>query len=244
MPDGSFDLVFLDPPYRDAARIAGELDPHPGPDPARGRVIAESDRRGPLEFPSLETVRERRYGRTVVTVPSRPVPTPSRPNRNRMNDRTERVAVCPELRPGYQQPPRHHHPRASRTFDKVVVESSTSRSARRRPCSRPKSGSPSSRTRPVISATWKSSLLHPAGRIRPGERRQCDRQGGCARSRTSSTKTEMAQLNYKLDPGSRASTSLPGRSTASFLDRGQGNGDLQRRHQRSGPGRGGNRTGG
>ncbi|HNC05789.1 MAG TPA: RsmD family RNA methyltransferase, partial [Solirubrobacterales bacterium] len=81
VPDGSFDLVFLDPPYRDVTRIAGELDPHlarilaPG-----GRVIAESDRRGPLEFPSLETVRERRYGRTVVTfhrVPSQPPQDPT-----------------------------------------------------------------------------------------------------------------------------------------------------------------------
>jgi len=81
-PGGEVPLaVFLDPPYRDATRIAGELDPHlarilaPG-----GRVIAESDRRGPLEFPSLETVRERRYGRTVVTfhrVPSQPPQDPT-----------------------------------------------------------------------------------------------------------------------------------------------------------------------
>lgn len=67
-PSGAFDLVFLDPPYREAEQVATRLDPElarvlaPG-----GRVIAESDRRGPLEFPSLETVRERRYGRTVVT---------------------------------------------------------------------------------------------------------------------------------------------------------------------------------
>lgn len=65
---GSFDLVFIDPPYREATQVASRLDPHlarilaPG-----GRVVAESDNRGPLEFPSLETVRERRYGRTVVT---------------------------------------------------------------------------------------------------------------------------------------------------------------------------------
>lgn len=68
VPDGSFDLVFIDPPYREATQVASRLDPHlarilaPG-----GRVVAESDNRGPLEFPSLETVRERRYGRTVVT---------------------------------------------------------------------------------------------------------------------------------------------------------------------------------
>ena len=74
--DGEFDLVFLDPPYREAGTVAERLDPQLGrvlsPE---GRVIGESDNRGPLEFPSLETVRERRYGRTVVTfhrVPSPP----------------------------------------------------------------------------------------------------------------------------------------------------------------------------
>lgn len=75
-PDGSFDLVFLDPPYREATRVAESLDRDLGRILAPGgRVIAESDNRGPLEFPSLDTVRERRYGRTVVTfhrVPSPP----------------------------------------------------------------------------------------------------------------------------------------------------------------------------
>lgn len=74
--DQSFDLVFIDPPYREAQEVAEALDAElvrilkPG-----GRVIGESDNRRPLEFPSLETVRERRYGRTVVTfhqVPSPP----------------------------------------------------------------------------------------------------------------------------------------------------------------------------
>jgi 16S rRNA (guanine(966)-N(2))-methyltransferase RsmD len=75
-PAGAFDLIFLDPPYREAERVAERLDGElarvlaPG-----GRVIAESDRHGPLEFPSLETVRERRYGRTVVTFHR--VPSPS-----------------------------------------------------------------------------------------------------------------------------------------------------------------------
>ncbi len=82
--DRAFDLVFLDPPYREAADVAARLDGELGRVLAPGgRVIAESDRRGPLEFPSLETVRERRYGRTVVTfhrVPSQPdqgIPSPS-----------------------------------------------------------------------------------------------------------------------------------------------------------------------
>lgn len=77
-PRGRFDLVFLDPPYREATRVAETLDPHLGRVLAPGgRVVAESDRRRPLEFPSLDTVRERRYGRTVVTfhrVPSQPDP--------------------------------------------------------------------------------------------------------------------------------------------------------------------------
>ena len=76
-PEGRFDLVFLDPPYREAREVAAKLDQSltrvlaPG-----GRVIAESDNRGPLEFPSLETVRERRYGRTVVTFHRVPSPSP------------------------------------------------------------------------------------------------------------------------------------------------------------------------
>lgn len=75
-PEDRFDLVFLDPPYREAREVAAKLDSSlarvlaPG-----GRVVAESDNRGPLEFPSLETVRERRYGRTVVTFHR--VPSPS-----------------------------------------------------------------------------------------------------------------------------------------------------------------------
>ncbi|HMT05093.1 MAG: RsmD family RNA methyltransferase [Solirubrobacterales bacterium] len=74
-PAGAFDLVFLDPPYRTATQVAELLDPQlgrlltPG-----GRVVAESDNRGPLEFPSLDMVRERRYGRTVVTFHRAPSP--------------------------------------------------------------------------------------------------------------------------------------------------------------------------
>jgi len=79
-PAAAFDLVFLDPPYRQAAEVAERLDPElgrilkPG-----GRVVAESDARRPLEFPSLETTRERRYGRTVVTFHRVPVPSTGEP---------------------------------------------------------------------------------------------------------------------------------------------------------------------
>lgn len=63
-----FDLVLLDPPYRMAADLATVLDRElprilaPG-----GRVVIECAAKHPLELPSLEIIRERRYGRTMVT---------------------------------------------------------------------------------------------------------------------------------------------------------------------------------
>jgi 16S rRNA (guanine966-N2)-methyltransferase len=63
----AFDLIFLDPPYKLADRLGPELDPHL---PARlaegGRVIVESAARAPLTL-ELPLLRERRYGRTLVT---------------------------------------------------------------------------------------------------------------------------------------------------------------------------------
>jgi 16S rRNA (guanine966-N2)-methyltransferase len=64
----SFDLILLDPPYRHGAEVAARLDPclarvlTPG-----GRVVVESEVGRPFELPSFENVRERRYGRTLVT---------------------------------------------------------------------------------------------------------------------------------------------------------------------------------
>ena len=61
-----YDLVFLDPPYRLADRLGPELDQHlPRLLAERGRVIAESPARRPLEL-SLPVLRERRYGSTQV----------------------------------------------------------------------------------------------------------------------------------------------------------------------------------
>ncbi|MDQ2939217.1 MAG: RsmD family RNA methyltransferase [Actinomycetota bacterium] len=63
----SFDLIFLDPPYKLADRLGPELDPHlPGHLAEGGRVIAECAARRPLEL-SLPLLRERRYGGTLVT---------------------------------------------------------------------------------------------------------------------------------------------------------------------------------
>ena len=64
---GEYDLVFLDPPYREAARLAAKLaDTLPAVLAPGALVVSESDRRAPLELPPLETLDERRYGDTLI----------------------------------------------------------------------------------------------------------------------------------------------------------------------------------
>jgi 16S rRNA (guanine966-N2)-methyltransferase len=64
----SYDLVFLDPPYRLAATLGRDLSAAlaavvaPG-----GTVVAESDRRAPLEV-DLPLEDERRYGDTLIRI--------------------------------------------------------------------------------------------------------------------------------------------------------------------------------
>ena len=66
--EGSYDLVFVDAPYRLADRVGPQLDSHlegllaPG-----GRVIVDSAARQPLRLQSLMAVRQRRYGATEVS---------------------------------------------------------------------------------------------------------------------------------------------------------------------------------
>jgi 16S rRNA (guanine966-N2)-methyltransferase len=63
-----YDLVFLDPPYRHASALGGRLSTALGPVLAPdARVIAESDRRAPLEL-VLPLVDERRYGDTLIRI--------------------------------------------------------------------------------------------------------------------------------------------------------------------------------
>ena len=63
-----YDLVFVDPPYRRAAALAGELSEALPPVLAPGaRVVAESDRRAPLEL-ALPLRDERRYGETLIRI--------------------------------------------------------------------------------------------------------------------------------------------------------------------------------
>jgi 16S rRNA (guanine966-N2)-methyltransferase len=63
-----YDLVFLDPPYRHASALGRELStslaPVLAPD---ARVVAESDRRAPLEL-DRPLLHERRYGDTLIRI--------------------------------------------------------------------------------------------------------------------------------------------------------------------------------
>ena len=63
-----YDLVFLDPPYRHASALGPELSTELGPVLAPdARVVAESDRRAPLEL-DLALLDERRYGDTLIRI--------------------------------------------------------------------------------------------------------------------------------------------------------------------------------
>jgi 16S rRNA (guanine966-N2)-methyltransferase len=63
-----YDLVFLDPPYRHTSALGPELSSALAPVLAPGaRVVAESDRRAPLEL-DLPLLDERRYGDTLIRI--------------------------------------------------------------------------------------------------------------------------------------------------------------------------------
>ena len=64
----TYDLVLLDPPYRDATVLGRELSQAlPAVLAPNARVVAESDRRAPLEL-DLPVIRERRYGDTLIRI--------------------------------------------------------------------------------------------------------------------------------------------------------------------------------
>ncbi len=64
----AYDLVFLDPPYRDAAAWGRELSAAlPGVLAPGARVASESDRRAPLPL-TLPLADERRYGDTLIRI--------------------------------------------------------------------------------------------------------------------------------------------------------------------------------
>jgi 16S rRNA (guanine966-N2)-methyltransferase len=64
-----YDLVFLDPPYRHSPTLERELSTALAPVLAPGaRVVAESDRRAPLELGLPAPPDERRYGDTLIRI--------------------------------------------------------------------------------------------------------------------------------------------------------------------------------
>jgi 16S rRNA (guanine966-N2)-methyltransferase len=67
----AYDLVFLDPPYRLAPELGGELEESLAPLlAAQARIVTESDRRAPLDLP-LPATHERRYGDTLIRIHQR-----------------------------------------------------------------------------------------------------------------------------------------------------------------------------
>ena len=63
-----YDLVFLDPPYRRAGELGAPLSAALAPVLAAGAlVVAEADRRAPLEL-TMTATDERRYGDTLIRV--------------------------------------------------------------------------------------------------------------------------------------------------------------------------------
>jgi 16S rRNA (guanine966-N2)-methyltransferase len=69
--EGMFDLVFCDPPYDAASRVAGPLAEHlPARTVEDARIVTESDKRTPLELP-LPLLTERTYGDTRIAIHGR-----------------------------------------------------------------------------------------------------------------------------------------------------------------------------
>jgi 16S rRNA (guanine966-N2)-methyltransferase len=69
----TYDLVFVDPPYRHASELQSGLSALlPMLLSPEGRVVVESDRRAPVEL-ALHTITQRRYGDTIITIHRLPV---------------------------------------------------------------------------------------------------------------------------------------------------------------------------
>jgi 16S rRNA (guanine966-N2)-methyltransferase len=68
---GTFDLVFCDPPYDSASRLAGTLTERlPEVTSEGARIVTESDKRNPLELP-FPLLTERTYGDTRIAIHGR-----------------------------------------------------------------------------------------------------------------------------------------------------------------------------
>jgi 16S rRNA (guanine966-N2)-methyltransferase len=69
--EGRYDLVFCDPPYDVASRLAGPLGEHlPALTAHDARIVTESNKRNPLELP-FPLLTERSYGDTRIAIHGR-----------------------------------------------------------------------------------------------------------------------------------------------------------------------------
>jgi 16S rRNA (guanine966-N2)-methyltransferase len=69
--EDTFDLVFCDPPYDSASRLAGPLTERlPALTSGAARIVTESDKRTPLELP-FPLLAERLYGDTRIAIHAR-----------------------------------------------------------------------------------------------------------------------------------------------------------------------------
>jgi 16S rRNA (guanine966-N2)-methyltransferase len=69
--EGPFDLVFCDPPYDVASRLAGPLAERlPGLTADDARIVTESNKRNPLQLP-FPLIVERSYGDTRIAIHGR-----------------------------------------------------------------------------------------------------------------------------------------------------------------------------
>jgi 16S rRNA (guanine966-N2)-methyltransferase len=69
--EGTFDLVFCDPPYDSASELAGPLAERlPALTAEDARIVTESDKRNPLELP-FPLLTERAYGDTRIAIHGR-----------------------------------------------------------------------------------------------------------------------------------------------------------------------------
>ena len=69
--EGPYELVFCDPPYDWASRLAGPLAERlPALTPDDARIVTESDKRNPLELP-FPLLAERAYGDTRIAIHGR-----------------------------------------------------------------------------------------------------------------------------------------------------------------------------
>jgi 16S rRNA (guanine966-N2)-methyltransferase len=69
--EGTFDLVFCDPPYDSASRLAGSLAERlPALTAEDARIVTESDKRNPLQLP-FPLLTDRTYGGTRIAIHAR-----------------------------------------------------------------------------------------------------------------------------------------------------------------------------